>query len=99
MAQRELQRLPCSVLVLSGERGDEQKRDYVVGLGAEGVIAIGNGANDRIMLATARIGIAVIEDEGASTATLAAAKIVCRDIASALRLLLNTRRLVATLRR
>ncbi len=62
-AERELRGLPCSVLVLSGERGDEQKRDYIARLGPERVVAIGNRANDSLMLGIARIGIAVIEAE------------------------------------
>ena len=98
-AESELRGLPCFVTILSGERGDEQKYDYVAALGRERVIAIGNGANDRLMLEAARIGIAVIEAEGASAATVASADIVVRDIASALGLLLDSRRLVATLRR
>ena len=62
-AERELRGLPCSVLVLSGERGDEQKRDYIARLGPERVVAIGNGANDSLMLSIARIGITVFEAE------------------------------------
>ena len=50
-------------LVLSGELGDEQKRDYIARLGPERVVAIGNRANDSLMLGIARIGIAVVEAE------------------------------------
>ena len=98
-AERELKGLPCSVLVLAGERGDGQKRDYVDRLGPERVVAIGNGVNDSLMLSLSRIGIAVVEAEGASASAVASATLVCRDISSALGLLLNSKRLVATLRR
>jgi soluble P-type ATPase len=51
------------------------------------------------MLDSARLGIAVIEAEGGSSDAIAAADIVMRDIVSALELLLNPKRLIATLRR
>jgi len=54
----------CTVTVLSGEDLDAQKEQYVLALNADGVVAIGNGANDRRMLKVARLGIAVIEGEG-----------------------------------
>jgi len=98
-ALRELRGVPCAVSVLAGAKGAEQKRDFVVDLGPDRVIAIGNGANDRLMLDTARLGITVIEAEGGSSEAIAAADIVARDIVSALELLLNPKRLIATLRR
>lgn len=60
--------------------------------------AIGNGANDRLLLAGAALGIAVIGPEGASPATLAAADVVCSDVLTALDLLAHPQRLSATLR-
>ena len=97
-AERELAGLPCAVSLLSGEDGAERKRDIVRRLGAHRVIAIGNGANDRLMLEEARLGIAVVEAEGAASGAVVAADIVARDILSALELPLNPRRLLATLR-
>jgi soluble P-type ATPase len=67
-------------------------------LGAEHVVAIGNGANDAAMLQQAVLGIAVLGGEGLATACLTAADIVVPSIESALDLLLYPRRLVATLR-
>jgi P-type E1-E2 ATPase len=80
--------------------GDEaaQKAALVDELGAEHVIALGNGANDAIMLRQAALGIAVLGGEGLATACLAAADVVVPSIESALDLLLYPRRLVATLR-
>jgi P-type E1-E2 ATPase len=80
--------------------GDEaaQKAALVDELGAEHVIALGNGANDAIMLRQAALGIAVLGGEGLATACLAAADVVVPSIESALNLLLYPRRLVATLR-
>ena len=77
----------------------EQKADYVRALGAEHVAAIGNGGNDVDMLKIATIGIAVIGHEGAAFEALAAADVVTDDIFDAIGLLLNPKRLIATLRR
>ena len=67
-------------------------------LGADRVVAIGNGRNDEAMLRAARLGIAVIGTEGAATATLLAADVVCTSVTDALDLLLDERAITATLR-
>jgi P-type E1-E2 ATPase len=77
----------------------EQKADYVRALGAPKVVTIGNGGNDVDMLKVAALGIAVIGYEGAAFETLAAADVVTRDVIDAIGLLLNPKRLIATLRR
>lgn len=80
-------------------REREQKADYARSLGADHVVAIGNGANDVDMLKAAALGIAVIGREGCAGEALAAADVVVTDIHVALDVLLNSRRLTATLRR
>jgi soluble P-type ATPase len=90
--------LPCKLHILPQESQAEAKRDYVLGLDADGTVCIGNGRNDRLMLAEAALGIAVILGEGASGACIAAADVVCRDINDALDLLRHPLRLTATLR-
>lgn len=77
----------------------EQKADYVRALGAQHVIALGNGGNDVDMLKAAALGIAVIGHEGAAFEALAAADVVTHDVFDAISLLLNPKRLIATLRR
>jgi soluble P-type ATPase len=81
--------------------GDEagQKGDYVRALGAESVVAIGQGANDAGMLKAAGLGIAVLSDEGLAVEALVNADIVMPDIHGALALLEFPTRIVATLRR
>ena len=76
----------------------EQKADYVSRLGPAGVVAVGNGANDALMLGTATLGIAVLGKEGLSVAAFKNADLVVADILDALDLLLHPKRLVATLR-
>lgn len=84
--------------ILSQERQDHQKADYVKRLGALNVIAIGNGSNDALMLRSAVVGICVLEGEGAASYTMQRAEVITRDIHSALNLLLKPKRLAATLR-
>jgi P-type E1-E2 ATPase len=97
-ARQVLAELPCTVEVLAAADQAEAKRAVVERLGAARTVAIGNGRNDRSMLAAARLGIAVILGEGAATAALQAADIVCTRIDDALALLREPRMLVATLR-
>jgi P-type E1-E2 ATPase len=82
------------------EPGDEarQKAALVERLGAERVVAVGNGANDALMLARAVLGIAVLGAEGLALSCMQAADVIAPDIGAALAMLLSPQRLVATLR-
>ena len=75
-----------------------QKAALVKELGADQVVAVGNGANDVAMLQEAALGIAVLGREGSAVACLTSADVVVPDINAALDLLLHPRRLLATLR-
>jgi len=94
----QLQDLSCSLTLLEPRDQASAKLALVEATGPERVVAIGNGRNDRLMLQRAALAIVVIGDEGAAREALDAADVVARDIDGALDLLLDTRRLVATLR-
>ncbi len=81
--------------------GDEagQKAEYVRSLGAESVVAIGQGANDAAMLKEAALGICVMSQEGTATQALLSADLVLPNIAAALELLDRPLRIVASLRK
>jgi len=83
------------------QRGNEaqQKKAYIENLGSERVVAIGQGANDALMLESAVIGIGVLSTEGMATETFKVADIIMPDISSALELFEKPLRLVATLRK
>lgn len=87
-----------AVRVLSGNEA-EQKAQYIHDLGAEYVVAIGQGANDAAMLQAAALGVCVLSIEGAAIDTLLAADLVVPDIYAALDLLDKPLRLISTLRR
>ncbi|BAH77112.1 HAD family hydrolase [Solidesulfovibrio magneticus] len=97
-AQRQLEGLPCDLSILGPAEQDKAKLDFIQGLGSAQTVAIGNGQNGHLMLAVAALGIAVIGEEGAAAQTILASRVVCRDILSALDLLLKPKRLIATLR-
>ncbi len=80
-------------------REDEQKAAYVRQLGAQRTAAIGQGANDALMIREATLGICIISPEGTATQTLFASDLVVPDIHSALALFEKPLRLAATLRR
>jgi soluble P-type ATPase len=76
----------------------ETKQAFVSSLGAEQVVAIGNGRNDGPMLKAAALGIALVQLEGGAVETLISADIVSTSILDALDLFSRPQRLVATLR-
>lgn len=98
LAGGELAALPVDLTVTPAQTQAEAKLEYISRLGADGVVALGNGRNDRRMLSAAALGIALIQSEGAAAETLESADLVSTSVLDALDLLLNPRRLVATLR-
>jgi P-type E1-E2 ATPase len=80
-------------------REAEQKAEFVNQLGAEKVVAIGQGANDATMLETAAIGIGILSIEGLAAEALQSADLIVPDIFAALDLLEKPLRMVASLRK
>jgi soluble P-type ATPase len=97
-ARRGLRGVDCKLEILGSGAEDRAKAAYVRRLGAARVACIGNGRNDRLMLRIAGIGIAVAQAEGASPQTVAAADVLVPSVRDALDLLLQPRRLLASLR-
>ena len=77
----------------------EQKAEYVRQLGADSVAALGQGANDALMLDAAALGICVMSQEGVAVETLSASDLLLPNITAALELLDKPLRLIATLRK
>lgn len=86
-----------AVCITPGDEG-VQKANFIRQLGAQNVVAVGQGANDAGMLKEAAIGICVLSTEGTALATMLAADILVKDIFAALDLLENPLRIVSTLR-
>lgn len=90
--------LPCRVTVIASDRQDQRKLDYLLEIGPEMTVAVGNGRNDVLMLRRALLGICLVQREGASSLALAAADVVAVDITHVFDMLINPPRLAATLR-
>lgn len=96
--EKEVKDIPINVVLISREDHGSQKERYVKSLNENTVVSIGNGVNDGKMLQVSAIGVMVMQAEGCSPKSLLTADILCPDILSALGLLNNPLRLVATLR-
>lgn len=90
--------LPVSLQVIGAGAQAEAKRSFVAGLGPDRVCAVGNGANDELMLKQAALSICVLGPEGAAVRALMASQVVVTTPVEALDLLLRPGRLAATLR-
>lgn len=97
-ARASLSSIPCDLVILGLENQDTAKKAFVEKVGASRTVSIGNGRNDRLMLEASALGIAVIQAEGAFSGAILSADAVFIHITHALELLLNPKRLIATLR-
>jgi soluble P-type ATPase len=97
-AREQLEGINAMVTILPPDRQAERKLEYIRNLGTGSVVAIGNGSNDALMLQHAALGIAVIQEEGASVKALMSADIVVSNVLDAFFLLFNPNRLIGTLR-
>ncbi|NOY99382.1 MAG: HAD family hydrolase [Chloroflexi bacterium] len=91
--------LGLTAVRIKGGREAEQKAAYVRELGAETVIALGQGANDAGMLKAAALGICVMSAEGLAVETLTSADLFLPDVLTALDLFDNPMRITASLRK
>jgi len=97
-ADSELGASSVTFIKVGKNASGEEKARVVRELGPEKIVAIGNGANDALMLKEAALGVAVIGEEGCSTAVIKEADLVVTDIMKALGLIVHPERLVASLR-
>jgi len=93
------QQLNLTAVRIQPGKEAEQKAEYVRNLGAENVVAIGQGANDAAMLKEAALGLCVMSQEGAATETVLSADLLMPTITAALELLDKPLRIVASLRK
>jgi len=96
--EKALANINCKVVKISNENQDLSKLDYLLNLGKETTLCVGNGKNDRLMLKESVIGIALIQDEGACVESLLAANIACKSIMDIFAYFKEPNRIIATLR-
>lgn len=96
----QCQEIAGSLQILNhNQLGHTQKEKFVQSLGPANVVAIGNGANDVVMLEKVALGISVLESEGLCVYALTNSDLMARNICDALDLLIHPKRLIATLRK
>ncbi len=91
--------LPVILNIIDKKNGQDSKLQFIEKIGSKNCVAFGNGFNDIKMLAEAAIGICVIGEEGACSKTILNSDICVYNIISGIDLLLNKKRLIASLRK
>ena len=76
----------------------EEKKRFVESIGSETTVCVGNGNIDVEMFKVARLSICTIQAEGAANKAIRYADIVVTNIRHALDILLDSGKLIATLR-
>jgi len=97
--KKELSGIDCSNTIIPEKDQAESKLDFIRQLGPAHTLCVGNGANDRLMLKEAAIGIAVLQEEGLSVASLLTADLVVKNILDVFGFFRMPDRLKATLRK
>lgn len=98
LVQEQCRELPLTIEIFSKDNISQKKKAFVENIGGTTNLAIGNGNNDWEMFTESRLSIVVMGKEGCGVKSLLAADIVVNSPLDALDLLLNTDRIVATLR-
>jgi soluble P-type ATPase len=96
--KKELHDLNAVLSIIPEKNQAQAKQSYVCSLGPDHALCVGNGANDRLMLKTACIGIAVLQEEGLAVSSLMHADMVVRDILDVFGFFKTPERLIAGLR-
>lgn len=96
-AAERLAGLPVECVIIASAAQADRKLEFVESLDADRVFAIGNGRNDRKMLAATAVDVALIQREGA-VESFNGADVIAVDILDAFGLLQHPKRLIATLR-
>lgn len=97
-AKSILKDLPVTLLIIPEGNQGKAKAEAILKAGPESCVSIGNGYNDRLMLAKSALSVAVTGGEGLSVHALGAARICVANILDALDLLIYPGRITATLR-
>ena len=95
---KEVLGMNVELIQVPEENSKKGKFEFLSTLNLETTVVIGNGSNDQLILKEAALGIAVLGDEGMSVSAMKSADIVVENIHNALDLLLEPKRLIATLR-
>ena len=91
--EEEFEGLPVRI-----ERVSSGKEKAAIAGGYAPYAAVGNGNNDIAMMESAELSFCVVGEEGAAVDAMLAADILVKDVRDAIEMLLNEKKLIATLR-
>lgn len=97
-AREECKDIPVEIRTFSHGNAVTEKDEIVENLGRYNCVCMGNGRNDLLMCRMAALSIAVLDAEGMYGKLIREADVCVRSMEEGLDLLLNPKRLVATLR-
>lgn len=90
--------LPVQICTFPSADAAHAKKEIVEKLGCDRCVCVGNGRNDVLMCRIAGLSIAVMDTEGMYARLTAEADVCVRSMQEGLGLLMNEKRLIATLR-
>lgn len=96
--QAQLEGVKAQVVLISEQDQDQKKMDVLNRIGADTTMAVGNGVNDALMLKHAKLGAAVLGEEGMALPALMSADVMVRHILDVFAFFKHPNRLIATLR-
>jgi len=96
--ENELKDVDCKVVKVPKENQDSSKLNYLLSIGKETTICVGNGKNDKLMLKESVLGIVLMQDEGVCVESLIVADVACKSIKDVFAYFKSPNRLKATLR-
>lgn len=97
-AKNECEKLNMNLKTFPKENAGTSKNEILSSIGKNKTICIGNGFNDVLMCKNSALSIGILDEEGISSALISSVDIVARGIETAIEIILNKNRIIATLR-
>jgi soluble P-type ATPase len=96
--EKQMLKLPVETVIIPKKEQDKLKLKYLLELGPEKTISMGNGRNDMLVLKKSVLGIGIIKSEGCYSGVISASDLLYTDVLNALDCLIYPERLIAALR-
>lgn len=96
--QAQLGGVKADIVRIANQDQDQKKLDVLKRIGTDTTMAVGNGVNDALMLKHAKLGVAVLGEEGMALPAMISADVMIRHILDVFAFFEKPKRLIATLR-
>lgn len=97
-AKEQCEMLGIKLKTFPKENAGLSKDEILKSLGENETICVGNGFNDVLMCKRSILSIGILDEEGISSSLITSVDIVAKGIESALKIIINKNRIIATLR-